>query len=124
MLEVLGLDQPAEVLYLVLVDNPPMSADELCRRTGMELKTAVAALVRLEDGGLIARLPGVTPTYTALPPDHALEVLLLARERDIHRMRALSARLAERKRGLLRRPLHRQPRPGRALRAGPPAGRR
>ena len=50
MLEVLGLDQPAEVLYLVLVDNPPMSADELYRRTGVELKTAVAALVRLEDG--------------------------------------------------------------------------
>ncbi|MER6082406.1 helix-turn-helix domain-containing protein [Streptomyces sp. NPDC001833] len=98
VLEVLGLDQPAEVLYLVLVDNPPMSADELCRRTGIELKTAAAALVRLEDAGLIARLPGVTPTYTALPPDHALEVLLLARERDIHRMRALSARLAERHR--------------------------
>ncbi|MEU3244408.1 MULTISPECIES: helix-turn-helix domain-containing protein [unclassified Streptomyces] len=98
MLEVLGLDQPAEALYIILVDNPPLSVDELCRRTGIEPEVAVAALVRLEDGGLISRLPGTPPSYTALPPDHALEVLLLARERDIHRVRALSERLTERHR--------------------------
>ncbi|MFJ3762979.1 helix-turn-helix domain-containing protein [Streptomyces sp. NPDC090080] len=98
MLEVLGLDQPAESLYLVLVDNPSMSVDELYRHTGIDSEAAVAALKRLEHGGLISRLPGKTPSYTALPPDHALEVLLLARERDIQKVRALSGQLTERHR--------------------------
>ncbi|MFJ8007424.1 helix-turn-helix domain-containing protein [Streptomyces fagopyri] len=98
MLEVLGLDQPAEALYIILVDNPPLSVTELCRRTGIEPDAADTALVRLEDGGLISRLPGNPPSYTALPPEHALEVLLLARERDIHRVRALTERLTERHR--------------------------
>jgi DNA-binding CsgD family transcriptional regulator len=96
MLEVLGLDQPAESLYFTLVDNLPLSLDELVRRTGIEPDVVSGALVRLEDGGLISRLPGSPERYTALPPGHAMEVLLLARERDIHRVRALTERLAER----------------------------
>ncbi|WP_225846593.1 LuxR family transcriptional regulator [Streptomyces sp. HPF1205] len=98
MLEVLGLDRPAEVLYFTLVDNPPMPVDDLCRRTGLDPDEAGGALVRLEDGGLISRLPGSPSCWTALPPEHALEVLLLARERDIHRARALANRLTERHR--------------------------
>ncbi|MFJ9346381.1 LuxR C-terminal-related transcriptional regulator [Streptomyces sp. NPDC101237] len=98
MLEVLGLDQPAEALYLVLVDNPPLSVDELCQGVDIDVELALHALTRLEEGGLISRLPGPVPSYTALPPDHALEVLILARERDIHRARALTERLTERHR--------------------------
>ncbi|MER6464112.1 LuxR C-terminal-related transcriptional regulator, partial [Streptomyces sp. NPDC001228] len=98
VLEVLGLDQPAEALYLVLVDHPPMSVAELCHRLDIDVEIALHALMRLEDGGLISRLPGSVPSYTALPPDHALEVLILARERDIHRVRALTERLTERHR--------------------------
>jgi sugar-specific transcriptional regulator TrmB/DNA-binding CsgD family transcriptional regulator len=98
MLEVLGLDQPAETLYFVLVDNVPLSIEELTRRTGIEPDVVSAAMVRLEDGGLISRLPGSPPSYTALPPEHALEVLLLARERDIQRVRSLTERLTERHR--------------------------
>ncbi|WP_335970968.1 MULTISPECIES: helix-turn-helix domain-containing protein [Streptomycetaceae] len=98
MLEVLGLDQPAEALYFALVDNPPLPIEELARRTGLEPDVVAGALVRLEDGGLISRLPGTPTGYTALPPGHALEVLLLARERDIQQVRALIERLAERHR--------------------------
>lgn len=98
MLEVLGLDQPAEVLYFTLVDNPPLPVEDLCRRTGIGPDAVSGALVRLENGGLISRLPGSPASWTALPPEHALEVLLLARERDIHRVRALSERLTERHR--------------------------
>jgi DNA-binding CsgD family transcriptional regulator/DNA-binding transcriptional ArsR family regulator len=96
MLEVLGLDRPAEALYFALVDNLPLPIGELARRTGIEPDVVANALVLLEDGGLISRLPGSPVRYTALPPEHALEVLLLARERDIHRVRALTERLAER----------------------------
>ncbi|MEU4096607.1 helix-turn-helix domain-containing protein [Streptomyces sp. NPDC026673] len=96
MLEVLGLDQRAEAVYLVLVDNRPLAVDELAARTGLERDPLESALVRLEDGGLIARMPGRPVSWTALPPEHAVEVLLLARERDIRRVRALAHRLGER----------------------------
>lgn len=98
MLEVLGLDQPTETLYLVLVDNLPLPIEELAHRTGIEPEAVAASMVRLEDGGLVSRLPGSPVCYTALPPGHALEVLLLARERDIHRVRALTELLTERHR--------------------------
>ncbi|WP_177226077.1 TrmB family transcriptional regulator [Actinacidiphila rubida] len=98
LLEVLGLDQPAEALYFILVDNLPLTVAELARRTGIDHDAVAAAMVRLEDGGLVSRLPGSPASYTALPPEHALEVLLLARERDIQRVRALTERLTERHR--------------------------
>ncbi|SHM23881.1 helix-turn-helix transcriptional regulator [Actinacidiphila paucisporea] len=98
MLEVLGLDQPTETLYFVLVDNLPLPIEELARRTGIEPDAVAAAMLRLEDGGLVSRLPGSPACYTALPPGHAVEVLLLARERDIHRVRALTELLTERHR--------------------------
>lgn len=96
MLEVLGLDQPAEGVYLALVDSPALSVDELAGRTRIAPDTLEGALVRLEDRGLISRVPGRPARYTVLPPEHAVEVLLLARERDIQRVRALAQRLSER----------------------------
>jgi hypothetical protein len=39
-------------------------------------------LQRLEDRGLICQLPGQPARYTTLPPESAIEVLLLAREQD------------------------------------------
>jgi DNA-binding CsgD family transcriptional regulator len=96
VLEVLGLDQRAETVYLVLVDSQSLTVRELADRTRMERPDLDSALVRLEDGGLIVRVPGRPPRYTALPPEHAVEVLLLARERDIKRVRALAQRLGER----------------------------
>ena len=102
MLEVLGLDRLAESLYLTLIDNPPLSGGELASRTGIEPELVGNALVRLEDGGLISRVPGSSACYTALPPGHALEVLLLARERDIQRVRAFTEGLTERHREVRR----------------------
>ncbi|MFH9089676.1 helix-turn-helix domain-containing protein [Streptomyces sp. NPDC017673] len=96
MLEVLGLDERAEAAYLALVDSRSLTVAELAERTRMEGFDLENALVRLEDGGLVARVPGRPARYTALPPEHAVEVLLLARERDIRRVRALAQRLGER----------------------------
>jgi DNA-binding CsgD family transcriptional regulator len=98
VLEVLGLDFWGEGAYLALVDGAPLTVDELASRTGIDHDSLKGALVRLEDRGLVARMPGRPARYTALPPDHALEVLLLARERDIQRVRALAQQLAERHR--------------------------
>ncbi|MEV4758649.1 helix-turn-helix domain-containing protein [Micromonospora sp. NPDC049559] len=98
MLEILGLDHSGEGAYLALVDNPALTMDELHSRTGIDPAALGAALVRLEDHGLISRMPGRPVRYSALPPEPAVEVLLLSRERDIQRMRALAQRLAERHR--------------------------
>ncbi|MDX3078609.1 helix-turn-helix transcriptional regulator [Streptomyces sp. MI02-7b] len=98
MLEVLGLDQLAEALYLILVDNPPLSLRELCRRTDRGSDEVLVALAKLEDGGLISRVPGPSASFTALSPDHAMEALLLARERDIRRVRAMTEQLTARHR--------------------------
>ncbi|MDX3850196.1 helix-turn-helix domain-containing protein [Streptomyces sp. AK02-01A] len=98
MLEVLGLDHWAEVAYFALVDGSPLSVGDLESRTGIEHDALKGALVRLEDRGLISRMAGRPVRYAALPPENAVEVLLLARERDIQRVRALAQRLADRHR--------------------------
>jgi len=98
VLDVIGVDHWAEGAYLALVDGAPLSAEELESRTGIEAETLQGALLRLEDRGLISRMPGRPTRYTVLPPEAAVEVLLLARERDIQRVRALAHRLAERHR--------------------------
>ncbi|GGZ02852.1 hypothetical protein GCM10010300_53540 [Streptomyces olivaceoviridis] len=96
VLEALGLDERAETAYLALVDNRSLTVTELAALTRADRHDLEGALARLESGGLIARVPGRPPRYTALPPEHAVEVLLLARERDIQRVRALAQRLGER----------------------------
>ncbi|WP_345630804.1 helix-turn-helix domain-containing protein [Rugosimonospora acidiphila] len=98
MLEVLGVDVWGESAYLCLVDGPALTVEELASRTGIDQDNLKGALIRLEDRGLVSRMPGRPTRYRALPPEHALEVLLLARERDIHRVRALAQHLAERHR--------------------------
>ncbi|MBP2705582.1 hypothetical protein JOL79_17355 [Microbispora sp. RL4-1S] len=103
MLEVLGIDQWGEEAYLALVDGTPLTAEEILSVTTIERELFGTVVQRLEDRGLISRLPGRPVRYTALPPENAIEVLLLARERDIKRVRALAHHLGER---------HRRARPG------------
>jgi DNA-binding CsgD family transcriptional regulator len=98
VLEVIGLDHWAEGAYFALVDGAPLSAEELESRTGIDAEILQGALLRLEDRGLISRMPGRPRRYTVLPPEAAVEVLLLARERDIQRLRSLAHQLAERHR--------------------------
>jgi DNA-binding CsgD family transcriptional regulator len=98
VLEVLGLDHSQETAYFALLDGPALGLDELVGRSALEHDVLKGALTRLEDRGLISRLSGRPTRWTALPPEHAIEVLLLARERDIHRVRALTQWLAEKHR--------------------------
>lgn len=93
MLEILGLDQWAEQAYFAVLDHPRSTTEELRARTGIDPDVLAGSLARLGDHGLIARLSD--RRYTALPPEHALEVLLLARERDIQRIRSITTRLAQ-----------------------------
>ncbi|MGW4639257.1 helix-turn-helix domain-containing protein [Sphaerisporangium sp. NPDC004334] len=98
MLEVLGVDHWGEEAYLALIDGNPLTADELAGVTTVDREVMGAVLQRLEDRGLISRVPGQPVRYAALPPQTAIEVLLLSRERDIKRVRALAHHLGERHR--------------------------
>jgi sugar-specific transcriptional regulator TrmB/DNA-binding CsgD family transcriptional regulator len=99
VLEVLGVDRWGEEAYFALVNGTPLAADELASVTTIERNALGGVLQRLEDRGLICRVPGRPVRYAALPPDSAIEVLLLSRERDIKRVRALAHHLGERYRG-------------------------
>jgi sugar-specific transcriptional regulator TrmB/DNA-binding CsgD family transcriptional regulator len=96
VLEVLGVDHWGEEAYLALVNGTPLAVDELASVTTIERDALGGVLQRLEDRGLICRVPGQPVRYAALPPDSAIEVLLLSRERDIRRVRALAHHLGER----------------------------
>lgn len=97
-MEILGLDKVAESAYFAVLDTSSLTIDELIAQTGIEQQSLIGALQRLADRGLIAQLPDRPIRYTALPPEHAIEVLLLANEREIQRMRSLAPRLGERHR--------------------------
>ncbi|WP_052398098.1 helix-turn-helix transcriptional regulator [Streptomyces sp. NRRL F-5123] len=98
VLEVLGLDESQENAYFALLDGPPLGLDELHGRTGIEVDSLKGALTRLEDRGLLSRLTGDRTRWTVLPPEHAIEVLLLAQERDIRKVRTLTQWLGEKHR--------------------------
>lgn len=101
MLEILGLDELAEAAYFAVLNNPPLTLEELAARTGAQACGVEEALGRLVSRGLIASLPGPAERYLALPPEHALEVLLLATERDIRRVRSAAPQLGEQHRRML-----------------------
>jgi DNA-binding CsgD family transcriptional regulator len=98
LLEVLGLDHWQETAYFALLDGPALGLNELVGHCGIEPDQLKGALTRLEERGLISRLSGKPARWTALPPEHAIEVLLLAGERDIQRVRAHTRWMAERHR--------------------------
>src|SRR3954468_8716458 len=78
MLEVLGVDRWGEEAYLALIDGNALSPDEIVAATTIDRNVLSGVLQRLEDRGLICRVPGRPVKYAALPPDNAIEVLLLA----------------------------------------------
>ncbi|MEV1178919.1 transcriptional regulator [Nonomuraea sp. NPDC049784] len=87
----IGLGPDEEALYEVLLDRSPATLDQLASawpRAGLE-----PLLASLESRGLISTSTG--PIYTAVAPEIALDVLLLAAERDLLRVRERARELEE-----------------------------
>ncbi|WP_433428842.1 helix-turn-helix transcriptional regulator [Nonomuraea sp. CA-141351] len=87
----IGLAPDEEALYEVLLDRSPATLDQLAAtwpRAGLE-----PLLASLESRGLISASAG--PLYTAVAPEIALDVLLLAAERDLLRVRERARELEE-----------------------------
>ncbi|TMR88946.1 helix-turn-helix transcriptional regulator [Nonomuraea basaltis] len=89
MLEIIGLSSAEEALYEALVERSAATLAEL----GHEAATAA----RLEELGLITRLPGDPPRYVAVSPELGLDVLIHARTRELTEARHRIARLAARR---------------------------
>jgi sugar-specific transcriptional regulator TrmB/DNA-binding CsgD family transcriptional regulator len=96
MLEIVGLDATAEAVYEALVDNPPLTVEEVSGTTTLDRTRVHDALTTLEANGLIMRTEGGSQVFAATPPDVALEVLLLEQQERIKRTRLFMEQLAAR----------------------------
>jgi len=97
VLDGLGLTSEQEAVYVVLIDVPSATLEEISRRCpGLPPGPVIADLER---AGLVSRLadgPGSGVAYAAAPPDVALELLVRARQQELARTRLSVAELAAR----------------------------
>jgi sugar-specific transcriptional regulator TrmB/DNA-binding CsgD family transcriptional regulator len=96
MLEIVGLDATAQVVYEFLVDNPPSTVDDICRRLDICEARLRAVLDVLAARGLIKSTTRAPSTFTVTAPEIALEVLLLEQQERIKRARLYAEQLASR----------------------------
>lgn len=89
MLELVGLDADADTAYAALLTGHPRTAADLIAATGLPPPQLRRALHTLQAHNRIRRRPGSPTRYVALDPGIALDLLLLEREEQIKRARAL-----------------------------------
>lgn len=103
MLDALGLAQGEELVYRRLVGTPTASVPELAENAALEPREVEAALVSLEQKGLVARASSDRARYLASPPTVALGALLVQRQEELRRAQAEMAELAGLYRGTVAR---------------------
>ncbi|MEV0144366.1 MULTISPECIES: LuxR C-terminal-related transcriptional regulator [unclassified Nonomuraea] len=98
MLRILGLSASEQALYEALVEHAPVTVEELDRLAAAHAPPGLAGTVavRLEDLGLIARLPEDPPRFAVVPPEMGLEALISERARELADARLRVAQLAAR----------------------------
>jgi DNA-binding NarL/FixJ family response regulator len=97
-LDAFGLDAEQRAFYECLLTSPPMSQADLAdvaAQHGWKLVVG-STLHQLQSLGLVARVPSDPPTWAVVPPDTALDTLLLAREQVLAAARRRATELATR----------------------------
>jgi DNA-binding CsgD family transcriptional regulator len=94
VLDVVNLDAAEQAVYELLVEVPVATITELTVALSLPVPRLWQVLERLEDLGLVSRVPGKTGWFAAAAPDVALEVLFLEQEERIKRGRMLADRLS------------------------------
>lgn len=97
-LDAFGLGTAQRALYEHLLTSPPMSEAEVADvadQHGWNLAVG-PTLHQLQSLGLVARVPSDPPTWAVVPPDTALDALLLAREQVLAAARRRANELATR----------------------------
>lgn len=87
MLDVIGLDPTAELVYRYLVTARQAGTEDVAAGTGLAAAQAQAVLRELEATGLVSRAPGSRPQYRATDPAIALDLLVMQREEALKRIR-------------------------------------
>jgi sugar-specific transcriptional regulator TrmB/DNA-binding CsgD family transcriptional regulator len=98
VLQALGLSANEQALYELLLSRPPVTGQTLRELTADRVWAGATevALRRLEELGLVARLPHDPPRYVVIPADAGLEALIAARERSLVAARQRMNQLAVR----------------------------
>ncbi|MGW0819471.1 helix-turn-helix domain-containing protein [Streptomyces viridiviolaceus] len=95
MLEAVGVREPAESVYRLLVASGRASAEELARRTGMDPASIGHALDSLTRMGLVSHTDGEPRVFRAVPPDVALLPRIKSSADALELARVEAARLIE-----------------------------
>lgn len=88
MLEVLGVPEVEERVYVTLLGHPGLSLQGIVELTGLTRTKVRNAVELLETHGLITRSPGDKPTFSPRPPEAVLDGLMFNRQRELERARA------------------------------------
>ena len=102
VLDALGLPPHEANVYLALLTGGPASRLELQARLGRHLDLT-ASLASLAGSGLIRRRPEHPARYEALPPEIAIDGMLIERAAEFNRLREAAARVKAQL-GMLQRP--------------------
>lgn len=96
-LEGVGLDPGEEAVYRALIELPPSTAEELRGHLEPPVAERLSTITAsLEQKGLINVVPGDTRRYAPVAPDVALDPLILSREEELSRVRAVYSELTDR----------------------------
>ena len=85
MLEALGVRDEDEAVYRELLSRTQAGVDELAEVVDDDALRVEAALTRLEELGLVSRLPGQPLRVRAARPDVAVDVLVSRRQEELAR---------------------------------------
>ena len=98
----LGIDPAHERVYRYLVrQGRDRTTTEIAAALGWTVRAARDAVRALERAEMITRVPGGRRSYTAYPPELALETLLHRRGAELARVRLLASELQDEFRGAL-----------------------
>lgn len=93
----LGLSPDESAIYLLLIDRPSATPEDLTAPGTTTSGGSVATVLgSLQKKGLVTTLAGHPPRYAAIAPDVALDNLARAREEEIAAVRAYAGDLNER----------------------------
>jgi sugar-specific transcriptional regulator TrmB len=96
LLQAVGVSADDELIYRALLQHPRTSVAALSRQTGRSVPSLRRALPRLEQLGLISRVPGQPPRLVATRPNIAVDALVSRRQEELAQARvAASALTAE-----------------------------
>lgn len=85
MLEAIGVPSDDEAVYRELLSRTQAGIDELARSLGRGEPAIEASLLRLEELGMVSRLPGHPVRLRAARPDVAVDVLVSRRQEELAR---------------------------------------